>query len=203
MTEPRRGLSQCGPAALLGAVTGVLGALGMMAGGGFGAAPGFALFGACVGLLAMGKCEGLDLALYVFPGLTFGLAFAGGFVWRGRLRMGEAVVFWAGTMMAHAVAITATLTAQNVVVAIGPGTISLAVSGAIGGALGGGMVAAMARHLLAIAHWRRLAAAGSLLGLLLPVIDTSAGLFVFYALWQAGYAATLTILLPNRDQRTA
>ncbi len=171
--------------------------------GDFGTVPGVDLFGVCIGLRGMGRCGGLDGTFYLFPGLAFGLAFAGVFLLTRRCRVSGAVAFCVGTLVAHALAITATLTALNFVAGVGPGRTPFAISGLVGGALGGGTLAWVARRLLTLAGWLRLAAMGSALGLLLPLVDWDVGLLAFYALWQAGYAGTLAAALPRRDVMSA
>lgn len=184
-----------GSAALLGVATGCIGVAAMMTSAQLGAAHGPELFGVCIGWRFFGKCTP-DWGSYLFPGLTFGLVFGGVLLRARRLRVRGVVGFWVGTVVAHAAAVTATLNTFDLLGDAVSGRLRFAIGGVVGGAVGGGMLALIARGLLKISRWPQLMATGSLLGLLLPLLDW-AGLFGFYALWQAGYAATLTNSLPK------
>jgi hypothetical protein len=158
--------------------------------------PAVALFGQCVGgVRVLGACGGLSLSIYSLPGLVFGVA-VGVALWRaGRLRPAQAVGFALAATVANALAVVATLTANDPIAPL-LGRASLAGTGAIGGAVGGGLLAASTARWLAHGRWPLLAVVGAMLGLLLPIIDSAVGEAIFYIVWQAGYAACLAASLP-------
>src|SRR5258708_18100146 len=58
--------------------------------------------GYCFGLRMSSHCEGVDGAVYVFPGLIFGVLFAALQVWRGRDHPTRVLSFFRGPGLAHA-----------------------------------------------------------------------------------------------------
>jgi len=166
----------------------------------------FAGLGALTGAIAAGVLIAIDFnwaSLYVLPGLVFGLAF-GTLLHRQRLlRPGRAALYAAAATLANAAAVVAAMQSLDTVETIvgSGGTPALALSGGIAGAVGGGLLAAAAAPPLRIGQWPRLAAAGALLGALLPILieGQEISIFAFYMIWQAGYAAALAATLPRRE----
>ncbi len=155
------------------------------------------LLGVCIGgVHVLGACSGLSLMLELLPGLVFGAVFAIVFVRDRRLSPRGGLAFCLGATVAHLVAIKTALTMADMLE--GKGAVMYAMAGLVGGAVGGGLLALIATRLLAIDRWTRLCVVGAALGLGLPIVDTGPGLLVFYALWQAGYAATLAVRLPRQ-----
>jgi hypothetical protein len=144
------------------------------------------------------------LTLYLLPGLVFGLAFGPLLAWSGSSRPWNAAVFAAAAVGANAVAVLAAINLLDPVEKIvhGEGLWALVVVGIIAGAIGGGLLGGVTA-LLAIARqglWLTLA--GALLGAFLPIFLQweGTGAFVFFMLWQAGYAGALALVLPGLDE---
>jgi len=184
-------------AAGIGASTGVLSAASIQ----FltiGTFPGIALFGACIGANSTDGCTGLSLSTYLGPGLIFGLIFGIALQRSDRLGRSGAILFALASLLGNTLAVMA---AVNIFQLLQPlfdnSELPVdAVTGLIAGAIGGGLLGGAAAALLPGLRWGRLLAAGTALGLLLPLaldehLLRSAGPYVFYALWQGGFAATL------------
>lgn len=171
--------------AILGAVTGVLAAAGVL-------------------YLKLGDLPGdwLSVEFYVYPGLIFGLAFAVLFWMEKRLKPVGAIALAFAATVSNALAVAAwTLIDHPVASLLGKedtGSITFAATGAIAGAVGGGLLGYSAARLLRVAGWPRLLAAGAALGLLLPLVQSQAGFFAFFILWQAGYAATMATVVTRK-----
>ena len=185
---------------VFGAVSGALSAAAVFLP--LGEAPAPKLFGYCFGIDApQPRCDGIELAFYLMPGLIFGVAFAGLAAWRGRLRLPGAIVIVTAASIGNALA-TAICVGLFVpfgaVMGLGP-DISIGLIGALSGAVGGGLLGGAAK-LVCGARVRRPIAAAAGLGLLIPVVPNwpVAGCFVFYIVWQAGYAASLAASLPAK-----
>lgn len=136
------------------------------------------------------------------PGLVSGATF-GIVLWHRRLlSAARALIYLAAATFANAAAVFAALFVVDPLTSmIGEGA-AIVVSGIIAGALGGGLLAGVTTLLLPIAGWWLLMAAGSLLGAALPILvdGEDVGAFVFYALWQGGYAAALAASLPRLER---
>jgi hypothetical protein len=144
------------------------------------------------------------LFLYVAPGLVFGVIF-GAVLWRRRvLAIVRAAIYALAAVLCHAVAV---LIAIELVEPLrhllgrgdNPGLIAC---GVIAGAVGGGLLGVVTSLLAPVRGGVLLAAAGALLGAFLPIaVDVDAlGPFIFYMIWQGGYAATLALILPRLER---
>jgi len=140
------------------------------------------------------------LTLYVLPGLVFGLVFGPLLTWCEATSARGAAYFAIAATGANAAAVFTAIrlfdTVKETLHLDEPW--ALAVVGVVAGAIGGGLLALV---VMLIADARRapwLTAAGALLGALLPIFFEweAGGAFVFYALWQAGYAAAMAMVLP-------
>ena len=162
------------------------------------------LLGMATGALAAAAIMAVDLegwSLHLVPGLIFGVAFGAvlwlhGFLWPLR-----AAAYAFAAALAHG---TAMLTAVGLSEPIhnllgGSDDPGFMLCGVIAGAVGGGLLGGVTRWLTAIRHWLALVGTGALLGALLPVaLDYDpVGVFVFYIIWQGGYAAVLALTLPR------
>jgi hypothetical protein len=166
-----------------------------------GQVPGVELFGHCFGMRIAGSCGGIEGAIYLFPGLVFGLALGADIWWRGHRR--AASVFALAALAANALAVFVCVALQDPLSALFGAHDDLveAVAGAVAGAVGGGMLAVFTGPRPALSRRLPPLAAGAALGLLLPAVMEwdAAGVFVFYIVWQAGYAAALSPLLRPRE----
>lgn len=162
-----------------------------------GALPGIVILGACIGLGTAGDCNGLELSTYIAPGLIFGIVF--GYLLRrsGKLGTAGAVWFALASFVGNFLAV---MVAVNVFDSIKPlfGDVELPaelVAGFVAGAVGGGLLGRATAALIPGVRWLRLLAVGAVLGLLLPLALSNkldlVGLFLFYIIWQGGYAAML------------
>jgi hypothetical protein len=82
----------------------------------------------------------------------------------------------------------------------------LALAGVIAGAVGGGLLGSITACLISVRERLWPLAVGAALGLLVPVaVEWDAfGIFVFYILWQGGYAAALApVVSPAKRQRAS
>ena len=183
----------------LGAVTGAVSAAAVFVP--LGDAPAPRLFGYCFGIdYPSPRCDGIELSFYLFPGLIFGIAFAGIEAWCGRLSPPHAVAFVVASGVGNAVATTLCvgLTVPLSAVLGIEGDIPAALTGAFSGAIGGGLLSVVAKLVCrARVRWSIVAAAG--LGLLVPLVPEwpLGGSFLFYIVWQAGYAAALGAGMPQ------
>jgi hypothetical protein len=166
--------------------------------------PGFSIAGVCVGLGAFETCAGPPPIVFLFPGIVFGIAISAVLWRRGILSAVRALYLIGGTTIAHTIAVYIALTLMEPLRTNNEsieGYVVMAIAGGIAGAVGGGGLALVAAALLPLHKWWRLAAVGSACGLLFPLIvvqelsifdfDVSPGAIIFYAVWQAGYAAVL------------
>jgi len=159
------------------------------------------VFGYCFGLRISSRCDGVDAALYLFPGSLFGVIFIAWERWRRRIDPARLVGFAVASGVANAVAVflCVWLTDRlNEALDIDFLDLPMALAGAVAGAAGGALLGGAARALSLGFNLRRSIAAAAALGLLVPFVVTweIAGVFLFYAIWQGGYAVALTTGLP-------
>jgi hypothetical protein len=185
---------------LLGAVTGLLASAATMVHLGDVAAP--RLFGMCFGFSSSGaRCEGIDGAIYLFPGLIFGVGFAGAQRWCGRLDLGRALAFILASGIANAVATFLCVWLFNLLgetIDLDVLDLPLALAGAIAGAAGGALLSCATVTLVPGTRPRYSLIAAAALGLLVPLVTEweMTGNFIFYMFWQGGYAWALASDLP-------
>jgi hypothetical protein len=146
------------------------------------------------------RCDGIDASFYLWPGLIFGITFAGSAAWRGRLSPARAIAFVVAAVIGNAVA---TMLCVGLTVPLSSlletdSDIPAALTGAMSGAIGGGLLSVVAKLVCRARVWRSVVAAACL-GLLVPLVLEwpVAGSFAFYILWQAGYAAALGVGWPR------
>jgi len=184
-------------AAGIGALTGVLSAASVhfLTIGTF---PGIVLFGTCIGANSTDGCSGLTLSIYLGPGLIFGVIFGIALERGFRLGRSGTALFALASLLGNTVAVMAAVNIFQLLQPLFDNTELPvdAVTGLVAGAIGGGLLGGAAAALLPELRWGRLLAAGTGLGLLLPLaLDEhllgSAGPYIFYALWQGGFAAAL------------
>jgi hypothetical protein len=160
-----------------------------------GDAPAPTVLGYCFGIdYPRPRCDGIELSFYLLPGLIFGIAFAGIETWRGQLGAPRAIAFVVASGIGNALATTLCvgLTVPFSALLGIDGDIPAALTGAVSGAMGGGLLSVAAKLICRARVWRSIGVAACL-GLLVPLVPEwpVAGSFVFYILWQAGYAAAL------------
>lgn len=183
---------------IIGGVTGALSAVAVSYVK-VGALPGIVILGACIGLRGANDCSGLELATYIAPGLIFGIVFGALLRRSGKLDPAGAVWFALASLVGNFLAV---MVAVNVFESTKPlfGDVELPaelVGGLVAGAVGGGLLGRVTAALVPGVHWLRLLAVGAVLGLFLPLALTEtqvlgqAGLYLFYIIWQGGYAAAL------------
>jgi hypothetical protein len=166
----------------------------------------FAVFGAVTGALTAAILLLLDFkenSLYIVPGLVFGIAFALALWQRWRLPPARAVAYVIAVGLANAAAVFVTLYIADEVAKIVVGKeAGDAVTGVIAGALGAGLATGATALLIRIRRWPWPVAVGAILGGLLPVfIDgPDGGIFLFYIVWQCGFAAATVATLPPLER---
>jgi hypothetical protein len=164
-----------------------------------GRAPAPTMFGRCLGLGIVNGCNGIDFAYYLFPGLIFGAAFAGMLKRHRKATGGQVAAFVLASGAANATAVFVCLALvdplQDTLIT---SDLGIAICGAIAGAIGGGLLAVATRRLFPGASLARPVAAGAMLGLAVLAMTSleAPGVFLFYIVWQAGYAAALASSLP-------
>ncbi len=160
--------------------------------------PGINLLGTCIGIYFFAGCQGVDLGWYIFPGLIFGLSFAVFLSGSGVLRARSAAIFAAAATGSYALAVMSALAVYDGLRSSEERVGILAVAGVTAGAIGGGILARIAAPLFQFPGWPRLMAVGAGLGLLLSLWASSIGSFLFFPLWQAGYAGALAWMLYSK-----
>ena len=171
---------------------------------------GFALLGAITGSLATVSLftvpssmkysvfPWLELSpLSLAPGLVFGIVFGVLLAWRGAAGPGHALGYAAASTLSY-------LAAETFAVEFGDSLPAIWLLGIVAGLLGGALLTGATALLMPLARRLRpgalmLAAAG-LLGALLEIPLAQDGGFwgflLFFAVWQAGYAAAFATALP-------
>ncbi|HXP04776.1 MAG TPA: hypothetical protein VN808_11695 [Stellaceae bacterium] len=159
--------------------------------------------GYCFGLRMSGRCEGVDATLYLFPGTIFGVLFAALSSRRGWIGFGRFIAFIGAAGIANAVAVFVCVWLTDWlgdVLDISFLDLPAAIAGAVAGAAGGALLGRVAATLFPGLRLRRSVIAASALGLLVPValLWEVGGVFLFYIVWQAGYAVALASSLPSQ-----
>jgi len=161
------------------------------------------LFGYCFGMLMSGRCDGVEASTYLFPGAIFGILFGATLLCDRRFPFSRVCAFAGASWVANALAVflcvwltDALEDALNVDFLPLP----MAIAGASAGAAGGAVLGFSAKALFSGFDLHRSLIAASALGLLVPLVLVweVAGFFVFYAIWQAGYAVALAASLPAK-----
>jgi hypothetical protein len=160
------------------------------------------LLGRCLGFQVAGKCSGIDGAFYLFPGLIFGIVFAGVERWRGRFDPGVGTGFVIASLIANALAVFVCVALSDPLssaIDIATFDLPLALAGGIAGAAGGAVLAGATAIFVPGTDPRPAIAVAAGIGLFVPITTEweAAGLFVFYIAWQAGFAAALGASLPT------
>ena len=165
----------------------------------------FALLGAVTGALTAAILLMLDFkgnSIYIVPGLVFGIAVA--IVWwrRWRLAPARAAAYVVAVGLANAAAVFVALFVTDDIGKMVGKEPGLAITGALAGAVGAGLATGMARRLIAMVHWLWPIAMGAILGAMLQVFvdGEEIGVFVFYMVWQAGFAAATAATLPPLEK---
>jgi hypothetical protein len=159
------------------------------------------LFGYCLGMRVSSRCEGVDGTVYVFPGLIFGALFAALRVRRGWNDPGRVIAFIGVSGVANAIAVFLCVWLTDLLgdaLDISFLNLPMALAGAIAGAAGGGLLSGTAKLLFPEITPRRSIIAAAALGLLVPLVLVweIVGVFIFYLVWQGGYAVALASSRP-------
>jgi len=194
--------------ALVGALTGAVAAVCTFYK--VGEFSGIAIDGYCFGLQATpsSNCGGVDGALYIFPGLVFGIVFGPLLYFGRRLSAAGALVYVVAAFVANVVAVSFCISAMHPVDDLLPFDnliVDIAISGVIAGAIGGGLLGAALAEFNATAKPALPIAIAAGLGVLTPLVimfDT-VGIFAFFIVWQSGYAAAVAATLPRLQQVSA
>jgi hypothetical protein len=165
----------------------------------------FEIGGYCLGVLPItgAHCGGIDAAVYVFPGLVFGVVFGPLLRLRRQLSLGGVAAYAAGSCLGNAVAVAVCISALHPIDDILPFDIlelDIAIAGIIAGAVGAGLLGTFFALLDRAAGRLLPIAVGAGLGALTPLVIMidDFGVFAFYMIWQGGYAAAVAISSPER-----
>ena len=157
--------------------------------------------GYCLGMRVSSRCGGVDATLYLLPGAIFGVLFGAMQKWSMRAAFGRICGFAAASWVANALAVFLCVwltDALGDLIQINFLDLPMALAGAIAGMAGGVSLGFSAKALSLGINLRRSIIAATVLGLLVPLvlIWEVAGIFIFFVIWQAGYAAALASSLP-------
>ncbi len=165
---------------------------------------GIAVGGYCFGLQATpsSTCGGIDGAVYIFPGLAFGLVFGPLLYFCRRLSPAGAVAYGLVAFAANAVAVSICISLMHPVDDLLPFDnliLDIAISGVIAGAVGGGLLGTALAAFNSTAKRALPIAVAAGLGALTPVLTMfdTLGIFAFFIVWQSGYAAAVAASLPR------
>jgi len=171
---------------------------------------GIAIGGYCFGLqpTPSSKCGGIDGAIYIFPGLVFGIVFGPLLYFSERLSAAGAVAYVLAAFAANAVAVSVCISLMHPVDALLPFdnlTLDVAISGVIAGAVGGGLLGAALAALNPAARRALPVTIAAALGMLTPLVImfNAVGVFAFFIIWQSGYAAAVAASLPRLREQIA
>lgn len=152
------------------------------------------VLGRCLGFGGLNTCNGIDASFYLFPGLIFGVGLAGLLYRQGRLKLTHAVVIVVASTIANAVAVFVCVAlidplGEHIEIA----DLNIAIAGVVAGGVGGALLTAAIRALLpGVLAARSIVIASGLGAVVVAMVELdSAGAFLFYIAWQAGYAAVL------------
>jgi len=188
--------------ALLGAASGMLAAAAALVFH-FGDVEVPRVVGVCFGFSGSGgRCEGVDGALYWFPGTIFGLLFGVTWLWLGRFDAIRAAGFAIASLFSNAIAVfvcVGLFDRFESLLEIDPADLPLSLAGAVAGLAGSALLSGVTRLLAPGTRLLRPIIAGAALGFLTPLIIhlEFVGTFLFYILWQGGYGAALAAALPR------
>jgi hypothetical protein len=168
---------------------------------------GIAIGGYCFGVQPMpsSACGGIDGAVYVFPGLAFGIVFGPLLYFCRRLSAIGAGAYVLAAFAANLVAVSICISLMHPIGDLLPFdnfVLDVAVSGVVAGAVGGGLLgAALAAFDGAVQRALSIAVAAGL-GVLTPLVIMfdQPGIFAFFMIWQSGYAAAVAASLPRRQR---
>ncbi|HEV2186020.1 MAG TPA: hypothetical protein VGR70_02365 [Stellaceae bacterium] len=157
--------------------------------------------GYCFGLRMSSRCEGVDATFYLFPGAVFGVLFAALRSCRGWIGLGRFIAFVCASGIANAVAVFVCVWLTDLLgdlLDISFLDLPMAIAGAIAGAIGGALLGGVAATLFPGFRLRGSVIVAASLGLLVPLVLVweIAGVFIFYPIWQGGYAVALAMSLP-------
>jgi hypothetical protein len=157
--------------------------------------------GYCFGMRVSSKCGGVDATLYLFPGAIFGILFGAMLMRSTRAAFSRVCGFAAASWVANALAVFLCVwltDALDDLIQIDFLDLPMALAGAIAGAAGGASLGFSAKALSLGINLRRSIIAAATLGLLVPLVLMweVAGIFIFFVIWQTGYAAALVSGLP-------
>ena len=165
---------------------------------------GIAIGGYCFGLqpTPSSKCGGIDGAIYVFPGLVFGIVFGPLLYFSRRLSAARAALYVLAAFVANTVAVSICISLMHPVDDLLPFdnlALDIAISGVIAGAVGGGLLGAVLAAFNSAARRALPIAVAAGLGILTPVVIMlqDLGIFAFFIVWQSGYAAAIAASLPR------
>ncbi len=168
---------------------------------------GIAIGGYCFGLqpTPSSKCGGIDGAIYIFPGLVFGIVFGPLLYFSERLSAAGALVYVVASFVANVVAVSVCISLMHPVGDLLPFdnlTLDVAISGVIAGAVGGGLLGAALAALNPAVKRALPSAVAAGLGVLTPVaiMLDQPGICAFFIVWQSGYAAAVAASLPPRSR---
>ena len=177
--------------------------------------PIFALAGGIAGVLSAAGVAARILqgdpalgAAISLPGPVFGVAVGWMLARRGALSPRRGVMWAIAASLGNAGAVLSAIAIGSAIdPVLGGGIAVMLVPGVAAGAVGGGSLAGVTALIAPTRRWWLLAVAGTALGAFLPLLllpifgEEIAGTFLFYAIWQGGYAATLPLILPTLARR--
>jgi hypothetical protein len=152
--------------------------------------------GYCFGMRVSSKCGGVDATLYLFPGAIFGILIGAMQLRLRRAAFSRACAFAGASWVANALAVFLCVWLTDTLgdlLNIDFLNLPMAIAGAIAGTAGGVSLGFSAKALSLDINLRRSIVAAAALGLLVPLVLMweVAGIFIFFVVWQAGYAAAL------------
>jgi hypothetical protein len=170
-----------------------------------GEAPAVEIAGYCFGIkvTSTSACEAIDGAIYLFPGMVFGIVFGPLLLLSRRLTAMAAAAYAAAATLANVLAVFVCVSLQHPLDDLLPfenPILELALGGAAAGAAGGGLLGRAHAGLDRAVRRRIQIGVAAGLGVLTPLVIMfdDIGVYAFYVLWQGGYAAAIAASLPDR-----